>query len=589
MKIMKNMCRYSFLILLGSLFIFNLEARNLPVKGDYSERQGKAEACQPASGASELNIGNVRARIMTGGDMWRTLEGTPSYEIPKGSGKHSMFSAALWVGGKDVNNQLKLAAQTFRERGNDFWPGPLTTDGTASIEPDVCQEYDKHFEITRAEVDEFLAYHEALRAGTAAQDFPNYEVPLSIQNWPAHGDVTRGQSYYLAPFYDVNMDGNYDWQAGDYPYYDIDNSLCPLFLPHGTPREVTAEGNGILVDQVLKGDQTLWWIFNDKGNLHTQTGGDAIGLEIRAQAFAFNTNDEINNMTFYSYEIINRSTYRLTETYFSQWVDTDLGYYDDDYVGCDVQRGLGYCYNGKAIDGTGRQDHYGAQPPAIGVDFFQGPYMDPDGLDNPKTEQAIIYDSISGTYDTIQRPKCDESINGVNFGNGIVDDERYGMRRFVYYDKGYSGPRSDPVIATDYYNYLTGVWKDGTRMLYGGNAHLNSGAFGPECDFMFPGDTDPCNWGTGGQLPNGPAYWTEETAGNQPYDRRFMQSAGPFTLEPGAVNYITVGIPWARAITGGPFASVELLRIVDDKCQQLFDNCFRVVDGPDAPDMVIQE
>jgi len=260
MKNMKNMCRYSFLILLGSLFIFNLEARNLPVKGDYSERQGKAEACLPASGASELNIGNVRARIMTGGDMWRTLEGTPFYEIPKGSGKHSMFSAALWVGGKDVNNQLKLAAQTFRERGNDFWPGPLTTDGTASIEPDVCQEYDKHFEITRAEVDEFLAYHEALKAGTAAQDFPDYEVPLSIQNWPAHGDVTRGQSYYLAPFYDVNKDGNYDWQAGDYPYYDIDNSLCPLFLPHGTPREVTAEGNGILVDQVLKGDQTLGYL-----------------------------------------------------------------------------------------------------------------------------------------------------------------------------------------------------------------------------------------------------------------------------------------------------------------------------------------
>jgi hypothetical protein len=27
---------------------------------------------------------------------------------------------------------------------------------------------------------------------------------------------------------------------------------------------------------------------------------------------------------------------------------------------------------------------------------------------------------------------------------------------------------------------------------------------GPECDFMFPGDTDPCNWGTGGVVPNIP-------------------------------------------------------------------------------------
>ena len=41
---------------------------------------------------------------------------------------------------------------------------------------------------------------------------------------------------------------------------------------------------------------------------------------------AFATNDVINNMTFYSYEIVNRSTFELTQTYFCPWVDTDLGY-----------------------------------------------------------------------------------------------------------------------------------------------------------------------------------------------------------------------------------------------------------------------
>ena len=128
---------------------------------------------------------------------------------------------------------------------------------------------------------------------------------------------------------------------------------------------------GLLADQVIKGDATLWWVFNDKGNIHTETEGTPIGLEIRAQAFGFATNDEINNMTFYSYEIINRSTYRLTGTYFSQWVDTDLGFATDDYVGCDVDRGLGYSYNGKPKDGDGQFWAYGDQPPAIGVDFFQ--------------------------------------------------------------------------------------------------------------------------------------------------------------------------------------------------------------------------
>ena len=138
-----------------------------------------------------------------------------------------------------------------------------------------------------------------------------------------------------------------------------------------------------MADQVLKGDQTLWWVFNDKGAAHTESKGSPIGLEIRGQAFAFATNDELNNMTFYSYEIINRSSYELRETYFSQWVDPDLGYARDDYIGCDVGRGLGYCYNGTNVDGTGLVTHYGENPPAVGVDFFQGPYLDPDGYDNP--------------------------------------------------------------------------------------------------------------------------------------------------------------------------------------------------------------
>ncbi len=549
-----------------------------------------AAGCLPASAHIELKINNVRARINTGGDMWWDLAGSALYEIPKGSQKHSMFSASLWIGGVDVNGQLKLAALRYRQVGNDYWPGPLSVDGTASIDPETCIKYDRHYVIYKQEVEDFLGWR------TMPELYPDYQVPRSIMDYPAHGDPTRNEAKYLAPFFDADNDGEYNWEAGDYPYYDLDNSLCPLYLQHGATRQPTmgsdpeygtpTEKGGLLTDQVLKGDQTVWWVFNDKGNVHTETGGAPIGLEIRAQAFAFTTNDEINNMTFYSYEIINRSTYRLTETYFSQWVDSDIGYAFDDYIGCDVQRGLGYSYNGKAIDGSGKFDHYGEQPPAIGVDFFQGPYMDSDGIDNPKYSHVVNPE----TGDTTFVQLCDESINGVNFGNGIVDDERFGMRKFVYHNNtGGYWAMTDPSIAPEYYNILRGIWKDGTRMLYGGNAHLNSGAYGPECDFMFPGDTDPCDWGIGGIPPNGPRYWTEEVAGNEPYDRRFMQSAGPFTLEPGAVNYITVGIPWARAITGGPWASVELLRLVDDKCQRLFDNCFRVVDGPDAPDLVIRE
>jgi len=596
---MKNI----FIIIFASVF-FILMSNNIYADKCKTEKSGKsvqnkiketAAGCPIPAGFKYLDINNVRCRINTGGDMWWNYD-VAQYFVPANSLTTPVFSASLWIGGLDVNNQLKLAAQRYRQGPNasspggftDYWPGPLTIDGTASISEETCAKYDKFFVITRQEVDDFLAWWDDKAS------YPDYQIPLSIKEWPAHGDTDEHQSYYLAPFKDVDDNGDYDPTQGDYPYYDIENILCPAnykddpnFIP--TPTKEDEEGivtGGILSDQVLKGDKTLWWVFNDKGNAHTETEGDAIGLEIRSQAFGFSTNDEINNMTFYSYEIINRSTYRLTQTYFSQWVDTDLGWADDDYVGCDVKRGLGYCYNGNDIDGSGQPWAYGVQPPAVGIDFFQGPYMDADDEDNPEFtgDCSIVSSAINA---------C--AINGVNFGNGIVDDERFGMRRFVYHNNNSPNPNiTDPDVAPDYYNYLRGIWKDNTRMLYGGNAHYSTDPAGPECDFMFPGDSDPCNWGTSGIPPNDGynvdgKFWTERTVGNQPFDRRFMQSAGPFTLEPGALNYITVGIPWARAASGGAWASVELLRTVDDKCQALFDVCFKVIDGPSAPDLSFLE
>lgn len=574
---MKNIIR-TLLITLICICIFKYDYADKwrgPLKKTTNANKQMAEGCLAASSFTELDINDVRARINTGGDMWWDLQGNAQYFIPKNTTKTSMFSGALWIGGLDVNGQLKLAAQKYRQQGIDFWTGPVRTDGTASVDAATCSEYDKHWVITRNEVAEFIAAYKE------DPSLANYVVPTCVKDYPAHGDYENGYPKYLAPFFDKNEDGVYRYQDGDYPYYDFENKLCPKYLPYGAPRDSTAEGNGILVDQILKGDKTIWWVFNDKGGIHTETGGAPIGMEVRAQAFGFATNDEVNRMSFYSYEIINRSTYRLTETYMSQWVDTDLGYAKDDYVGCDVLRGLGYCYNGKDPDGQGQPEAYGAQPPAIGVDFFQGPYMDRDGKDDPK-------------YDQNGKLICGPGINGINFGNGIVDDERFGMRRFVYHNNSGNGiwATQDPDIAAEYYNLLKGIWKDQEKMRWGGNAHPNNGGTGPRCDFMFPctnnGNTDPCNWGTGEVEPP-TNNWTEANVGNDPWDRRFMQSAGPFTLEPGAVNYVTVGIPWARATSGGPWQSVELLRQVDDKCQTLFDNCFKLIDGPDAPELVAQE
>ncbi len=523
----------------------------------------KAAQCTPPTTTTYLELNNVRAMVHTAGNLWQIPnQNLSQYEIPKNSGIMALFTAALWLGGTDVNNQLKLAALRYRE-GQDYWTGPLSKV-IAETNYDNCSKYDRHFITSQDEVREFDAWYNAgiddAQNGTNTQStlFPNYEVPKIIKEWPAHGDLSLGQDYYLAPFFDRNEDGSYNWQDGDYPFHDINRT-----------RECNNDRRVLLY-----GDQNFWWVMNDKGNIHTETGADPIGMEIRAQAFAFASNDEINNMTFYNYELINRGTQTLYNTYFGFFTDGALGDPYDDYVGCDVNRGLAYYYNGDNVDSDNSgYKGYGTTPPSVGVDFFEGPYQDNDGLDNAF---GIGFN---------------EALNGIGYGDGIVDNERFGMRRFLYYSNTTNGAnpnQTDPINASDYYNYLRGYWKDGSPFYYGGSGHISDSEADPTvpCAFMFPGDTDPLGWGTGG-VPQAP--WTEQTANNTPNDRRFVESAGPFILKPGAVNNITVGVVWARANSGDPFASVDVLKRADDKAQALFENCFKVLEGPHAPDLEIQE
>jgi hypothetical protein len=226
---MKNILRI-LLVFLGLFFIAQGSyADKLITEKDQKTKELKAGAagCSAGAGFAFLDVNNIRARINTGGDMLWNFD-RAQYFVPAGSQKTSMFSASLWIGGLDVNGQLKLAGQRYRGNGDDYWPGPISIDGTASVDEETCSAYDKLFKITRAEVDEFLNWWNSTNR---SEEFPDYNIPNSILEWPAHGDVSKNQSYYLAPFYDENGDGDYDPNQGDYPYYDIYNSLCTTFTP----------------------------------------------------------------------------------------------------------------------------------------------------------------------------------------------------------------------------------------------------------------------------------------------------------------------------------------------------------------------
>ena len=87
----------------------------------YSQEQ--ANCFQPTA-QTHLDIGKVSTVILNGGDMWWDLS-QGIYEVPKGSGKHSVFNGSLWLGAIDDENNLKVAAQSYRQGGSDFWAGPI--------------------------------------------------------------------------------------------------------------------------------------------------------------------------------------------------------------------------------------------------------------------------------------------------------------------------------------------------------------------------------------------------------------------------------------------------------------------------------
>ncbi|MEN9318949.1 MAG: hypothetical protein RL712_1519 [Bacteroidota bacterium] len=103
--------------------ILNLNGRGNAPRVD--RRAGQfANTCEPASQSADLDVNNVRTKLLNGGDMWWDIN-NPKYEIPKISDpnavrKHALFAGAIWIGGRDNGGSLKLAAMTYRQKGVDY-------------------------------------------------------------------------------------------------------------------------------------------------------------------------------------------------------------------------------------------------------------------------------------------------------------------------------------------------------------------------------------------------------------------------------------------------------------------------------------
>jgi len=446
--------------------------------------------CDESLSQEILDANNVRTRVYNNGALfWKG--GQNLYEVPKGSGVNALFAGNIWIAGT-VDGQLRSAQSTYGPY--EFWAGPLDENGAP---PADCSAFDEMYNVRRTDV---LAYE---ASGATTPDLANWPTGLGAPTLDADGN--------LIPF-------NRDAPLADRVARVID-------LEAGERPAIT-------------GDQTIWWVMNDLGNQHLWSESEPVGLEVHGEAFSFNLDGPVGNMTFYRYRIYYKGDVPLEDTYMGIWSDPDLGDASDDYIGSDSLLGLGYVYNGDNDDAG----NYGVAPPAVGYDFFQGP----------------IVPSVGDT--------------AFQSGVAVPDFRNLGTTYVGFFDNG-GGVQGDPTNGREAYAYLRGRWPNEQRFTFGGTGLDFSNI---PVNFVFPGDPETgIGWTEGNPAADG------SLAANPPADRRFFMSTGPITMMPGDFQEVVYGIVYARGTSD--VNSVTELKKADGLAQSAFDVNFNLPTPPQAP------
>jgi len=330
--------------------------------------------------------------------------------------------------------------------------------------------------------------------------------------------------------------------VGDWDTWPYDQGAPNLKTVSGED-SLDATGNKI---PKLIGDITAYCVINDYAE-HSEFATPKLGAEIGMTIWAFNRADAIGDMVFIKWTLINKSTDNWDETYFAIWSDPDVGDGWDDFVGCDTTLGIGYCYNANDND-----QNYGVAPPAVGIDFFQGPIVDSPG------EEVVLPD-----------------------GTVIPDKRMLKMTSFIFYNNDDSN-QGNPQTGGDVWNYLRGMWRDGNPITFGGTGTDPNGTPAP---FMFSGNPETGD----GWLD------TDES------DRRFMMTTGAYSNEPWSDSdgdgIAEFGEPGVQEIVAGALVgkgsnnlnSVTFLKAIDEIAQLAYDIDFALPPSPAQPEITISE
>ena len=437
--------------------------------------------CSPATAHAMLDVNNVHARVNNGGDMWWDLLGNAKYSVPSGDSANALFAGALWIGGLDQNDELHVAAQTYRQNGNDYFPGLLDANG--NVAPSTCSDFDRIWQVYGYEIDQVIA----LWNNGGGNMLPQDQIPADVLQWPGKGNpynpiVGDGN---LAPFFDRDGDNAYDPTQGDYPLVEC--------------------GSGYA-------DQMIWWVFNDKGNAHGETGGEPLGVEVQAMAYAYNT-PALNQQTFYCYKITNKSANTYHDIYAGLWVDPDVCSLGAKYVGSDSSQNMGIVYSRYEPDLSCNQGNgYGDQPPLLGFKILKGLASDPDA---PPMTHSMFY-------------SADFSVTG------------------------------NPQEPQQYYGYLKSEFKDGEHLTRDGDGYSGS----IPTNYAFP------------DSPDDQFGFSECTADSSiGSGRHFIVSSGPGIMQPGESRVLNCVVLFVQPPVGTfPCPSLSALTQQAGLVQRFYDD-----------------
>lgn len=489
----------------------------------------------------EFPAANINAHLTAYGTFFHNTETQSSgFEAPAGSGIHAIFGSGIWIGGIDENNTLRLAAHQYcpmlSDQPCDFTPGPLSGDGIGTWSQEFSDRYGGITLVTADQIEESGVYWDCVKEPGCDPNFifPNgYVIPPNFYNWPAYADTTLETGKNLAPFLDFNGDGIYNPDHGDRP------QIC--------------------------GDIAAYTIFNDNAYPHGESSGEPIGLEVHAMMYAYyDSGDAADNTVFLKIKLINRGPHTLHDTYAGMWTSIELGNYLNDYIGSDVQRSMFYAYNATENDPTTQfVNGYGDDLGVIGIRILSGVTADPDGMDG---------EAIPAPYTTYGNKTT-------GWGDGIPDNERLGMSSLIHHHLAGMTlpPITTPSSDSEFYYGLRGLWLVGNTMTVGGFGFNPGDPFAVPTKYAFFGESDPLLWATDGIQP-ADSNWTQAAFG--PMTLPAIQSSGPFTFAPGAIQHIDYAVIFARDSHNPDEDPLTTLRAYADEAVTM--TC------PNLPDVVSQ-